>query len=48
MPTVSDTAYPRLKANPTEQELEAIYPLPWKKSSWLSNPLKAKWRMSAS
>ena len=25
MPTVSDTAYPRLKANPTQQELEAIY-----------------------
>jgi hypothetical protein len=25
MPTGSDTAYPRLKANPTERELEAIY-----------------------
>ena len=25
MPTVSDTAYPRLKANPTERELETIY-----------------------
>ncbi|WP_346294450.1 DUF4158 domain-containing protein [Sphaerothrix gracilis] len=25
MPTVSDTAYPRLKANPTERELESIY-----------------------
>ena len=25
MPSISDTAYPRLKTNPTERELEAIY-----------------------
>lgn len=25
MPTVSDTAYPRLKSHPTERELETIY-----------------------
>ena len=25
MPTISDTAYPRLKCHPTERELEIIY-----------------------